>query len=149
MNEEHDPRDISSDDKWDNIFKLRRKHKDYGAYYTLHYYINYNRTKVLEAGNNRIIIHTCPIAIDKIISCYLHCKEYIEFDSLQLLDVINHAFNNYCINCDQRKDNKCPHWEDWVNGKPIVDMDDEPIKIKEFNSFYNLYEINNDRNKRS
>jgi hypothetical protein len=77
---------------------------------------------------------------------YFHYKEYNEFDSLHLLDAINHAFSVFCKQCDQGKDNKCPHWEDWINGKTIVDMHDEPIKIKEFNSFYNLYVINNDQN---
>jgi hypothetical protein len=146
MNEEQNPRDISEEDKWDYIFKMRPKNKEYNAYYTSHYYVNYNRTKLLEAGNNRIVIITCPITIDRIISSYLHCKEYIEFDSLQLLDVINYSFNNYCPKCDQWKDNKCPHWEDWINGKTVMDMEREPIKIKEFNSFYNLYVINNDQN---
>jgi hypothetical protein len=123
--------------------EIRRKYKQIDRYYTLHYFINYKRTNILEAGNNQITIITCPIFIDKLISHYLHCKEYNQIDSLQLLDVINHAFNVFCKQCDPWKDNKCPHWEDWVNRKPIMDMDDEPIKIKEFNSFYNLYVIHN------
>jgi hypothetical protein len=100
MNEEQDPRDISEEDKWDYIFKLRRKNKEFNAYFTLHYYINYNRTKLLEAGNNRIIIHTCPMLLDKIITYYLYCKEYNEFDSLQLLDAINYAFKIFCKQYD-------------------------------------------------
>jgi hypothetical protein len=73
-------------------------------------------------------------------------KYYNYLDSLKLLDVINYAFRNYCKTCDPLKDNKCPHWEDWISGKPITDIDGELIKSKEFNSFYNLYEINNDQN---
>jgi|GEM_PF-1858480 hypothetical protein len=145
MKEERDPRDNSPENKWNYIFEIRRKNKEIDRYYTLYYYTNQYRTKILEAGNNRIIIHTCPIFIDQIISCYFHHKYYNYLDSLKLLDVINYSFNNYCTQCDHWKDNKCPHWEDWVNRKPIVDIDGEPIKIKEYNSFYKLYDINNDQ----
>jgi len=36
MNEEQDPRDIPAEDKWDYIFKMRRKNKEIDRYYTLH-----------------------------------------------------------------------------------------------------------------
>jgi hypothetical protein len=141
MKEERDPRDNSPENKWNYIFEIRRKNKMVDVYLTYYYYINNKRTAILEERNNWITIYTCPIFIDKLISCYFHRKYFNFLDSLKLLDAINYAFNNNCTKCHQWKENKCPLWEDWINGKPI-DTDEGPIKIKEFNSFYKLYDIN-------
>lgn len=132
-------------EQWNFVFKMRRKNHLNKANYTFNYYINQEKTKILEESYTKKVVRTCPINIDEIITCYFHSDYFNTLNSWKLLDVINNSFKNSCPKCNDYKDNKCKGWELWGNGNSLVSEDepDEPIIFKERNSFFDLYEINN------
>jgi hypothetical protein len=136
-------------EKWSFIFKMRRKNYFNKANYTFNYYVNQDRTKILEEDYTKYIIRTCPIYVDDIITCYFNSDYFNALNSWKLLDVVNNSFKYSCKQCVNWVDNKCQYWEPWINGVTLVDpdTDDGPMTIKEINSFHKIYEINNDQNK--
>jgi hypothetical protein len=134
----------SEEAKWNFIFKMRRKNRINKANYTFHYFVNQDCTEILEVSYNKELIITCPLKIDEIITCYFTCDDINITNLLKLVDVIKNAFRLSCVECDAWEDNKCEHWEDYINGETLVKPDGDEITRKKIDTFYKLYEINND-----
>jgi hypothetical protein len=69
------------EEQWSFIFKMRRKNYFDKANYTFKYYINPERTKILEVSHAKYDIKTCPIFIDEIITRYCNSDYFKTFDS--------------------------------------------------------------------